>query len=137
MDIDIKRLIPQREPVLMVDQLTAADEESATTTLTIRRGNFFLDGDGRLNETGLIEHIAQSASSLAGYTALKARAATPPTGYIGEVKKFHCHRRPALGDVLMTTVNMGAEVAGVTAMTAETRVDGEIVADTQMKIFIK
>lgn len=137
MDTDIKQLIPQRFPVLMVDELVAADETSATTTLTIRADNYFLDDSGQLDETGLIEHIAQSASAHAGFMAVAAGATTPPIGYIGEVRKFHCHRRPSIGERLMTTVNMGVEVAGITAISAETRVDGEIVADTQMKIFIK
>ena len=38
---------------------------------------------------------------------------------------------------LRTTVTMGAEVGGVTLLSAETRVEGEVVADTQMKIFVE
>ena len=91
---DITRLIPQRAPILMVDALLEAQDDTATTCLTIRPDNYFLDEDGRLDETGLIEHIAQSASALAGYKALRAGAAQPPVGYIGEVKKFRCLRRP-------------------------------------------
>lgn len=133
---DITRLIPQRAPILMVDALLEAQDDTATTCLTVRPDNYFLDEDGRLDETGLIEHIAQSASALAGYKALRAGAEQPPVGYIGEVKKFRCLRRPRTGETLRTTLTLGAKAGGVTLLTAETQADGRTVASTHLKIFI-
>jgi len=135
-NVEIKRLIPQREPIIMVDELVEVDGDKAVTCLTIRTDNFFMDADGLLVEVGLIEHIAQSASAFAGYRALAAGENTPPVGYVGEVKNFHCYRRPLIGEELHTTITMGSEIAGVTIITGETRFSGELVADTQMKIFI-
>lgn len=136
---DIKKLIPQRDPILMVDSLMEADGDVAVTCLSVRADSYFIDEERRLAETGIIEHIAQSASAFAGYRAMLAGAADPPVGYIGEVKKFRCYRCPQVGDELRTTITMGAEMAGVTIITGEVRLSGsnEIVADTQMKIFIK
>jgi len=100
-----------------------------------------------MDESGIIEHIAQSASAFAGYKAIIAGATEPPLGYIGEVKKFRCHHRPAVGDCLHTVVSMGVEVNGVTLLTSQTflvsdkseevTADSTLVADTKMKIFIK
>lgn len=136
---DIKKFVPQRDPVLMVDSLMEVDGDVAVTCLSVRAGSYFIDEDRRLAEPGIIEHIAQSASAFAGYRAMLAGAAEPPVGYIGEVKKFRCYCRPQVGDELRTTIIMGAEMAGVTIITGEVRLSGgnEIVADTQMKIFIK
>lgn len=133
---DILTLIPQRDPILMVDELLEAAPDGETATLTVRPGNYFLGEDGRMEETGLLEHIAQSASAVAGHHALAAGATAPPVGYIGEIKKFHCHRLPQTGEELRTTVRLGPEAEGVTLLAAETRADGELVADTQMKIYI-
>lgn len=133
---DIKKLIPQREPILMVDSLIESDGRSAQSVLTIRPDNIFLDEEMRMEETGLMEHIAQSASALAGYNALSEGASKPPIGYIGEIKKFSCHYRPKAGDVLHTTVRLGVEVEGVTILTAQTCVGDTVAADTQMKIFV-
>ncbi len=133
---DILTLIPQRDPILMVDELLEAAPDGGTATLTVRPGNYFLGEDGRMEETGLLEHIAQSASAVAGHHALAAGATAPPVGYIGEIKKFHCHRLPQTGEELRTTVWLGPETEGVTLLAAETRADGELVADTQMKIYI-
>lgn len=133
----IEELIPQRSPILMVDELLEADSEKATTCFTIRPDNLFIGVDGLLEETGLIEHMAQSASALAGYMDVLAGAERPPVGYIGEIKHFHCYRCPHIGDKLYTTVRLGTEVNGVTLVMGESHINGEVVADTQMKIFVQ
>lgn len=132
----IKQLIPQREPILMVDELLRVEGEQASACLTVRPGNIFLAEDGTMEESGVIEHIAQSASAFAGYKAIEAGATEPPVGYIGEVKKFRSYRRPRLGEQLVTTIDLGPEVNGVTLLSAYTCVDEEKVAETQMKIFV-
>lgn len=133
--VSITRLLPQREPILMVDELVHAEEDQAETSFEIRADNYFIEKD-RLAEVGLIEHIAQSASAFAGYKAMETGAIEPPVGLIGEIKRFHCYRCPQVGEVLHTTVRMGAKVAGITLLTGEVRIQEEIIADTQMKIFV-
>lgn len=136
--MDIERLIPQRSPIMMVDELLRVVGDEAECVLTVRADNWFIDADGLMAEPGVIEHIAQSASAFAGARAIAAGATEPPVGYIGEVKNFHLHRRPAQGDVLHTTITMGPEVNGVTIIRGSTTTaDGTPVADTQMKIFVK
>lgn len=137
MPADIKQLIPQRSPIMMVDELLSTDGDKATTSLVITGSNYFLASDNTMEETGLMEHIAQSASAFAGQRALLNGATQPPVGYIGEIKKFRCYRRPSVGEKLMTTVVMGTEVDGVSLLTAQTCVGNETIADTQMKIFIE
>lgn len=134
---DIRSLIPQRDPIVMVDTLERAGDEGCTTTLTVRADNFFADEDGLMAEAGLVEHIAQSASALAGFRALKAGSAEPPVGYIGEVRHFVCVRRPAIGERLTTTITMGPTIGGVTVVQGVTTSAGERVAETRMKIAIK
>lgn len=134
---DIKDLLPQRAPILMVDELLEVNGEEAQTSFTVRPSNFFLDEEGRLEASGVIEHIAQSASAFAGYTALLTGATKPPVGYIGEVKNFRCHHCPQTGDELRTIVRLGPEVEGVMLLSGETRIGEKIVAETQMKIFIQ
>ena len=132
----IKQLIPQREPILMVDELLRVEGEQASACLTVCPGNIFLADDGTMEESGVIEHIAQSASAFAGYKAIEAGATEPPVGYIGEVKKFRSYRRPRVGEQLVTTISLGPEVNGVTLLSAYTCVEEEKVAETQMKIFV-
>jgi predicted hotdog family 3-hydroxylacyl-ACP dehydratase len=122
---------------MMVDELLCVNGDEAQCRLTVREDNFFLEADGLIAEVGIIEHIAQSASAFAGYRAIDAGATEPPVGYIGEVKNFHLSQRPAVGDVLITTITMGPTVDGVTIISGECkREDGEAVADTRMKIYV-
>lgn len=136
-DEDIKKVIPQRDPILMVDQLVNVNKEGATTCFMIQEENFFLNEKGQMAESGVIEHIAQSASAFAGYKAIAAGASEPPIGYIGEIKNFHCYRCPQIGETLCTTITIGTELNGITILTGETYASNELIADTRMKIFVK
>ncbi len=137
MDANIRQLIPQREPIMMVDELLSVEDGEAKTCLRVREDNFFMLADGTMSEEGLIEHIAQSASAFAGYKALKAGEENPPIGYIGEVKRFRCYFRPSCGDILSTTITMGVEVEGVTIISGVTLVGDKKAAETQMKIYVE
>lgn len=134
---NIKSLIPQREPIMMVDSLDRVEGDTCVTSLTVRADNYFIDDDGLVAEPGLVEHFAQSASAFAGKRTLEAGATKPPVGYIGEIKHFHCYRRPTIGERLTTTISMGPTVGEVTIIRGETISGNEKIADTQMKIAIK
>ncbi len=135
-DVAMERLIPQRDPIRMVDRLVEVDGGTATTALSVRPDNYFMEDDGAMAEPGLIEHIAQSALALAGYRALASGASAPPVGYIGEVRKFRCYRRPRVGEELRTSVVWGDTVGDIALVSGESRVGDERVAEVGMKISI-
>lgn len=132
----MERLIPQRDPIRMVDRLVEVDGGTATVALSVRPDNYFMEDDGAMAEPGLIEHIAQSALALAGYRALASGAPAPPVGYIGEVRKFRCYRRPRVGEELRTSVVWGDTVGDIALVSGESRVGDERVAEVGMKISI-
>ena len=131
----IFQLIPQRPPIVMVDVVYSADETCAETGLTVYEDNLFVR-DGRFREPGLIEHIAQSAAAFAGYGSF-ARGEEPKLGYIGEIKDCNLFALPSIGEELRTTIRLVTEVAGIRLISAETKVNDEIVAACLMKIFLK
>ncbi|MDR3261338.1 MAG: hydroxymyristoyl-ACP dehydratase [Tannerella sp.] len=131
----IHALIPQRAPMVMLDAFYEGSDTDAVTGLTVRPGNLFCV-DGRLSEPGLIEHVAQSASALAGYKAFRKQQPAP-TGYLGEVRKFRIFRRPAVNETLRTSIQILSEVMQVSLLTAETKSGDEVVASGQMKIVIR
>lgn len=136
---DIFRLIPQRPPMVMVDTLYSADAATALTGLTIRQDNIFLTTVGGslvFTEPGLIEHIAQSAAAFAGY-GYYMQGEPPKLGFIGEIKKCKIYCLPAVGSALKTSLTVLGEAGGVTLMQARTTLDETLVAECQMKIFIK
>jgi predicted hotdog family 3-hydroxylacyl-ACP dehydratase len=130
----LRALIPQRAPMVMLDAFFEGSDTEAVTGLTVRADNLLL-ADGRLSEAGLIEHVAQSASALAGYKALRSHRPTP-AGYIGEVRRFDIRRLPLAGESLRTSVRILSEIMNVSLLEAEVRsADGDTVAAGQMKIF--
>lgn len=132
--IGIEQLIPQRAPIRMVDELLKAEEHEGVCQFVIRQDNRFLEADGSLSAAGLVEHIAQSASALCGYHALERGEQQPPKAYIGEVKHFHCYRQPRIGEVLQTRIKLYTQVANVTLLEGTVEVQGELIAETQLKI---
>ena len=131
---DIKRLIPQRYPFMMVDEFEQRDDSSAVTSLTVRKDNYFITYDGAMAETGLIEHIAQSCSALAGAISKNELA---PIGMIVEVKNFQCQRRPQIGERLDTTVTFGLSFGQMKLAHGATTIQGEGIAEVDLKIFVQ
>ena len=128
----IQLLIPQRAPIIMLDAFFEGSDTEAYTGLTVQPDHMFCAA-GRFTEPGLIEHMAQSGSALAGYKAYRQQK-MPPIGFIGEIKKFRVFRLPAVGDQLRTYVQVISEVLHIQLITVETKSGDEIVAECQMKI---
>lgn len=128
-------LIPQRPPIVMVDVVWSADEQSADTGLTIQEDNIFVK-DGLFREPGLIEHIAQSAAALAGYGTF-VRGEEPKLGFIGEIKDCVFNLMPPVGSELRTHIQLVTVIGGIRLINAEVRLKDELVATCVMKFFLK
>lgn len=134
-DEEILQFIPQRSPIIMVDTLYETDGEYAITALHVKDNNIFVE-NGSMLEAGLIEHIAQSASVMAGYKSVIA-GNTYPIGYIGEIKRCQISKKPHTGEELITHISTVSEINGIILIKAETKSNYETVISCQMKIFIE
>ena len=134
-DKEIFMLIPQRPPIVMVDVVWSADEQSADTGLTIQEDNIFVK-DGLFREPGLIEHIAQSAAAFAGYGTF-VRGEEPKLGFIGEIKDSVFNLMPPVGSELRTHIQLVTVIGGIRLINAEVRLKDELVATCIMKFFLK
>lgn len=131
----IKTFIPQREPMLMVNALYNADETSVETGLDVTKSNIFCKENGLFSETGIIEHIAQSAAVFAGYNDWKNNRPIV-LGYIAEIKKFLLYKKVKVGDKLESSLKVVSQAMNITLMDAETKVGDEVVAKCKIKIFM-
>ena len=134
-DKEIFMLITQRPPIVMVDVVWSADEQSADTGLTIQEDNIFVK-DGLFREPGLIEHIAQSATAFAGYGTF-VRGEEPKLGFIGEIKDCVFNLMPPVGSELHTHIQLVTVIGGIRLINAEVRLKDELVATCVMKFFLK
>lgn len=127
----VGNLIPQKFPFVMVDKLLSFSENEVVAGLTVSEDNIFV-ARGTFQESGLIEHMAQSVALFTGYQFhLKNEPA--PTGYIGSIKSITIAELPKLEAEIETTVNVLQEFMGVTLVDIVSRVNNKEVARGQMK----
>ena len=132
---DILLLIPQRPPFVMIGQLLYSDASVTRTAFRISEENIFVE-NGRFREPGLMENIAQTAAARAGYIA---RMSNQPVqvGYIGAVKNLEIAGLPGTGDELVTEITIKDQVFDVTIISGKVWCKETIVAQCEMKIFIR
>lgn len=128
-------LIPQRAPIVMVDEFLGIDNNVSRTRFTVKEENIFVD-DNQLSECGLIEHIAQSAAARVGFI-FKSKQQPIPIGYIGSVNNFELSKLPQVGDDISTTIEIIQEVFNITLIKASCCIGDEEIASCKMKIFLE
>lgn len=131
--INIRELLPQQPPFVMVDKLLAVSEEAITTGLTVRADNLFVE-NGQFTQAGIVENMAQTGAAKLGYVNKYVEQGTVKLGFIGEIKKLSFAELPVVGDELVTTVEVQNEV--LSTLIVQTRVEtaGRLVASGSMKI---
>lgn len=127
----VENLIPQKTPFVMVDKLFAFGENTITAGLTVAADNIFVE-NGNFNESGIVEHMAQSVALYTGYQYfLKNEPA--PTGYIGSIKNVEVLELPLPGEDLVTEVSVLQEFMGITLVDIITKRNNIQIASSQMK----
>ena len=88
----ILNLIPQRPPIVMVDSFFGIEKNHSYSGLTVTADNIFYE-TGKLQEAGIIEHIAQSAAARIGFLYTR-QGEKVPLGFIGSVDKLKIYDLP-------------------------------------------
>lgn len=131
----IEQFIPQRPPMVLVDTLHSFETDRVVSGLTISESNIFVT-NGFFSETGILEHIAQTAALYMGYGALK-RGGIPKEGYIGAIKSATIHVIPKVGAVLRTELVVVYDVMSMLLVHAETYCEDVLIASAEMKTMLK
>lgn len=96
MKIDIHKFLPHRDPILLVDAILDIGSDFVITAFRIRGTHIFVE-DGKLQETGLVENIAQTCSSVLGQSFFEDDNSETKKvmGFITGIKKLkfiHCQK---------------------------------------------
>ena len=136
-DFNILDLLPQRPPFIMVDKLTYYDPVVTKTVFIVCEDNLFCK-DGKMEEAGMIENIAQSCAARMGFKEKTEpqRDGIIKIGFIGMIKKMELFRNPLVGEVLDTTVEVKEEVFNSTLVETTVKVGEEMLATCEMKIYL-
>lgn len=131
----IKKLIPHREPMIMVDSLLEFSDGNATVGLTILKDNLFVNND-EFSETGLIEHMAQAAALYNGFkNHVKEQSAKE--GFIASIKKLNIQKLPKVDQVITTDVSIIHEIMHMSTVKLSTFSNGIEIANAQMNTVLK
>lgn len=132
---DIIKYIPQRAPIIMVDELISIDELSSLSSFKIENNNIFCK-DSIFDESGIIEHIAQSAALAIGYN-FKKNNLNIPLGFIGSITKFQIHIKAKAGDIINTKITTIQKFMNITLIEANVYLEKKLLAQCQMKIALE
>lgn len=135
-DIDIRELLPQREPFVMVGRLLHFDMKRTITQTLIEENNLFVE-NGQLSQPGLIENIAQTCATRIGYINKYILKKAIQIGFIGAIRNLSISRAPQLGELITTEINVIEDVFGMTLVSASVKSGEELIAESEMKIAVK
>ncbi|WP_179345191.1 hypothetical protein [Winogradskyella ursingii] len=131
----IKQFLPHREPMIMVDGLLFYNEKKAISTFTILKENLFIE-NGYFAETGLIEHMAQTAALHVGYKNYSEKKPVKE-GFIGAIKSCEIVELPQLNITIKTEVEITYEIAAMTMVKLKSMIDEKIIATAEMSTVLK
>ncbi len=131
----ILNYIPQRPPMVLISRIYKCDEDSVITGFDIINEHI-LTQNNVLTESGIVENMAQTAASMAGYAAVKNNT-TPAVGFIGNIKDLVIHHLPKSGNEILTEVKTKTQVMNVSIIEAHSYCNNELVATCEMKIFLQ
>lgn len=142
--IPIHEFLPHRAPMLMVDYIVEISQWHVICEYTIAQDDVFLV-EGFLQEVGLIEHMAQTCSSIVGQNyynedynpEVDARV----IGFISGIRSVNISDLPQLGQCLRTTAKLESQFEGsgytICNMLVEAYVEENKFADAEINLFIK
>jgi len=131
----IEKLVPQREPILMVHELAEQAESYTVSRFHVEEHNMFVE-NGKLQAPGLTENIAQTAAARAGYASFESNE-PPKIGFIGAISKLVIHNLPEVGSVIETRVEEISAFMNVSVIKGSSSCNGLPLAECEMKIFIQ
>lgn len=131
-EIDIHRLLPQREPFVMIGALVHFDMEKTVTETVISADNIFTE-NGVFTPAGMIENIAQTCAARIGYINLNLNKDIV-VGFIGAIRNMKIYRCPRVGELITTTIITIEEIFGMTLVKATIFCGDELLAESEMKI---
>ncbi|MDF2450885.1 MAG: 3-hydroxyacyl-ACP dehydratase [Bacteroidota bacterium] len=131
----ILQYIPQRPPIVLISRIYKCDEASVITGFDII-DEHMLTQNGKLTESGIIENMAQTAASMAGYEAV-INNSPPRVGFIANVKNLVINYLPESGNEILTEVKTKTQVMNVSIIEASSYCNNKLVATCEMKIFLQ
>lgn len=135
--INIHHFLPHREPMLMVDYILELTPEKVVTSFEIKADNIFVHNNQFL-EAGLIEHSAQTSSSILGQSFFaNPESNTKVIGFITNIKKIEIFGLPEAGNKIFSKASLISKYENICQIFCETFLDEKLLIRTEISLFIQ
>ena len=143
--VDIKRYLPHRAPMLMVDLILKMDNENSETIFEIKEGNIFIQNNFFI-EAGLIENMAQTCSSIVAKDYLIDEnnheiEGVDVVGFISAIKTLKIHLLPKVGDVIITKASLVSKFVSDTyclcTISCKTFSEDKLLLEGEINLYIQ
>ena len=135
-NIDVRDLLPQRDPFVMIDRLTHFDMNTSTTELVVSQSKIFVD-NGRFSPCGMMENMAQTCAARLGFYNKYILKKEVQVGFIGAVRNYVIEELAPVGSTISTTVDIIEEVFGMTLAQARVKCGGKVIATAEIKLSVR
>lgn len=135
LDLPAGDYVPQAAPMLLLERLVSADEETLVATACFRPGSLF-ERDGRVGSWVALECIAQAVAAWAGYHG-RLRGQAPRVGFLLGTSRFEC-ARPWIPVDAPLRVEVRKEIQmddGLGQFTGQLLADGAYIASAAVTVF--
>jgi predicted hotdog family 3-hydroxylacyl-ACP dehydratase len=132
--VEVEQYLPQRPPMIMVDRLWMVDDVQMVSGLEIIPELIFVE-DGAFREPGLMENVAQTAALGAGFQ-FRQEGRAISIGFIGAYKDVKIKRPARVSEILHTTLTVKHSVMNCTSYDAVVKINEEVIASMEIKLFI-
>jgi predicted hotdog family 3-hydroxylacyl-ACP dehydratase len=142
-NIDIRKFLPHRDPMLMVNNIISIDSETVTAEFYIPSDCIFVENN-ILSETGLIENAAQVCSAIVGQSYFDVDdiegKGNKIVGYISAIKKVEIFQLPKVEDTLITKAKLisryDADEMSICTITGSTFRNDDLIVDCTLNFLI-
>ena len=135
--INIHHFLPHRNPMLMADYILELTPEKVVTSFEITPDNIFVHNN-QFVEAGLIEHSAQTSSSILGQSFFEnPESNTKVIGFITNIKKIEVFGLPQVGDKIISKASLISKYENICNIFCETFLDDQLLICTQISLFIQ
>lgn len=132
LNINALELIPQRPPMVLVDQLVYFDPVISKTRFVVTEESIFWK-ENRFSEYGILENIAQSCAARIGYIN-RSDNESIKIGYIGSIKDFEMLNEVEKDKEIETEIEVVNEVFDIVLVKARVSQNNLRIAHCEMKI---
>ena len=143
--VNIKKYLPHRAPMLMVDLILEMDDEKVETYFGIKTDNIFLE-NGFFTESGLVENMAQTCSSVVAKDYFidenyNDKEDVNVVGFISGIKTLKINSLPQVGNVIYTKALLVSkyitESYSLCTMKCQTFRADELLLEGEITLFIQ